>query len=208
MGSNMVQSKIDKRRLEDMIIELLHKDRSMNVKDMVNILHSIDNSLSIDDIYNAVEILKQENLAVTRFRSFQNQYSFYAYVTRNYASLPFWSVVAITALTLVSIYFIPSSAPWSTFRYIMGGTFILIMPGFSILQLLFPTKDLSNFERFALSLGLSLALVPLIGLVFAYTPFGIHLHPLVIFLSLLCNSLSAIGAYRKFLVSKKKSRLR
>jgi hypothetical protein len=82
----------------------------MNVKDIVNILHGIDNSLSIDDIYNAVEILKQENLAVTRFRPFQNQYSFYSYVTRNYASLPFWSVVAITALTLVSIYFIPSSA--------------------------------------------------------------------------------------------------
>lgn len=198
----MVQSKIDKRRLEDMITELLRKDHSMNVKDMVEILHSIDNSLSIDDIYNAVEILKQENLAVTRYRPFQNQYSFYAYITKNYASLPFWSVVTITVLTLVSIYFIPSSAPWSTVRYIVGGAFILFIPGFSVLQLLFPTKDISNIERVALSLGLSLALVPLIGLVFAYTSFGISLHPLVIFLSLLCNSLLTIGTYRKFRISK------
>jgi uncharacterized membrane protein len=199
----MVQSKIDKRRLEDMITELLRKDHSMNVEDMVEILHGIDNSLAIDDIYDAVKILKQENLAVTRYRPFQNQYySFYAYVTRNYASLPFWSVVAITVLTLVSIYFIPSSAPWSTVRYIVGGAFILIMPGFSILQLLFPTRDINNIERLALSLGLSLALVPLIGLLFAYTPFGIRLHPLIIFLSLLCNSLSTIGTYRKYRISK------
>lgn len=202
MGSNMVQSKIDKRRLQDMIIELLHKDRSMKVSDMVDILHGIDNSLAIEDIYNAVEILKQENLVVTKHRPFQNKYSFSGYIIRNYASLPFWSVLAITALTLVSIYFIPSSAPWSAVRLIVGGIFILIMPGFSMLQLVFPAKNISNLERFVLSLGLSLALVPLIGLVIAYTPFGIRLLPLVIFLSLLCNSSSTIGAYRKYRLSK------
>jgi hypothetical protein len=202
MGSNMVQSKIDKRRLEDMIIELLHKDRSMKVRDVVDILHSVDNSLAIEDIYNAVEILKQENLVVTRYRPFQNQYSFSGYIIRNYASLPFWSVVAVTALTLVSIYLIPSSAPWSAVRIIVGGIFTLIMPGFSILQLIFPAKNISNLERFVLSLGLSLALLPLIGLVFAYTPFGIRLLPLVIFLSLLCISISTIGAYRKYRLSK------
>ena len=202
MGSTMVQSKIDKHRIECMILELLHKNRSMNVKDMVEILRGIDNSLAIDEIYDAVDILKQEKLVVTRYRPIQNQYSFYTYLTKNYASLPFWSVAAITTITLVSIYFIPSSAPWPTIRYIVGGIFLLIMPGFSILQLLFPTKDISNLERFALSLGLSLALLPLIGLVFAYTPFGIHLHPLVFLLSLLCNSLSTIGVYRKYRVSK------
>ncbi len=203
MGSNMVQSKIDKRRLQDMIIELLHKDRSLKVRDMVDILHGIDSSLAIDDIYNAVEILKQEDLAVTSYRPFQNQNSFYGYITRNYASSPFWLVVATTVLTLASIYFVPSSSsPWSTVRYIVGGIFILILPGFSILQLVFPTKDISNLERLALSLALSLALIPLIGLIFAYTPFGIGLHPLVIFLSVLCNSISIIGAYRKYRVSK------
>jgi Protein of unknown function (DUF1616) len=199
----MVQSKIDKLRLQDMIFELLHKNRSMKVRDMVDILLGIDNSLAMDDIYNAVEFLKQENLVITSYKPFQNQNSFYGYIARTYASLPFWLVVAITVLTLVSIYFVPSSsAPLSTIRYIVGAIFVLILPGFSILQLVFPTKDISNLERLALSLALSLALVPLIGLVMAYTPLGIRLLPLVIFLSLLCISISIIGAYRKYRISK------
>jgi hypothetical protein len=202
MGSTMVSSKIDKRRLEERIIGLLHERHSMNVKDMVEVLQGIDKSLAIADIYDAVEVLKQENLVIARYRPLLNQYSFYTYITRNYASLPFWSVVAITALLLVSFYLSPSSGPWSMIRFIAGGTFILIIPGFSILQLLLPAKDISNLERFALSMGLSLALVPLIGLLFAYTPLGIRLYPVVIFLSLLSNSLSAIGTYRKFRISK------
>ncbi len=202
MGSTMVSSKIDKRRLEERIIGLLHERHSMNVKDMVEVLQGIDKSLAIGDIYDAVEVLKQENLVIARYRPLLNQYSFYRYITRNYASLPFWSVVAITALLLVSFYLSPSSGPWSMIRFIVGGAFILIMPGFSILQLLLPAKDISNLERFALSMGLSLALVPLIGLLFAYTPLGIRLYPVVIFLSLLSNSISAIGTYRKFRISK------
>jgi hypothetical protein len=202
MGSVMVQSEIDKRRLEDLIIELLHKDHSLRIKDMVDTLHHIDNSLAIGDIHDAVEMLKQENLIVVQSRPIAAQNSFYVYLTRNYLSLPFWSAVAITVLTLVSVFLMPSTVPWSLFRYVVGGAFTLIMPGFSILQLLFPAKDIRNMERFTLSVGLSLGLLPLIGLVFVYSPFGIHLTPIVIFLSLLCISLSAIGTYRKFRISK------
>jgi hypothetical protein len=202
MGPIMVQSEIDKSTLKRMIMELLHKDHSMRIEVMVDILCGIDNSLTIGDIHDAIEVLKQENLVVTKKRPIQNQYSFFAYVTRNYESLPFWSVVAITVLTLVSVVFMPSAAPWNVIRFIVGGAFMLILPGFSILQLLFPAKDISNMERFALSVGLDLALLPLIGLVFAYSPFGIQLYPIVIFLSLLCICLSTIGAYRIFRISK------
>jgi uncharacterized membrane protein len=169
---------------------------------MVDVLYGMDNTLTPNDIYDAIEVLKQENLVVTRYRPILNQYHFHTYLTRNYASLPFWSVVAITALTLCLSVFIPSAAPWSIVRYIVGGAFILIMPGYSILLLLFPTKDISNMERLALSMGLSLVLIPLIGLLFAYSAFGIQLHPLVIFLSVLCISLSMTATYRNFLNSR------
>jgi hypothetical protein len=38
----MVQSIIDKRRLESMILELILRHRSMNVKDIVDILRGTD----------------------------------------------------------------------------------------------------------------------------------------------------------------------
>jgi uncharacterized membrane protein len=42
------------------------------------------------------------------------------------------------------------------------------------------TENLDNIERIALSLGMSIALVPIIGLFLNYTPWGIRLTPIVL----------------------------
>jgi len=42
---------------------------------------------------------------------------------------------------------------------------------------LFGSKELDNIERLALSVGLSLAVVPLAGLLSNYTPWGIRTAP-------------------------------
>ncbi len=65
--------------------------------------------------------------------------------------------------------------------------FVLFLPGYLAMAALFPkTGDLSGPERLALSLGLSLAIVPLVGLALNFTPWGIRLEPIVI-------SLDALG---------------
>jgi uncharacterized membrane protein len=56
---------------------------------------------------------------------------------------------------------------------------VLFFPGYVFITALFPEKkELDNLERLALSLGLSIAIVPLIGLLLNYTPWGIRLIPL------------------------------
>ena len=56
--------------------------------------------------------------------------------------------------------------------------------------------------RITLSIGLSLALVPLTGLVLNYTPFGIRLVPVAFSLSLLTISFLFLGAWRKHVYYK------
>ncbi len=64
-----------------------------------------------------------------------------------------------------------------------------------MIAVLFPRKDdLSAIERIALSFGLSIAVVPLLGLALNYTPFGIRLSPILTVLSVFTVSL-ALGAY-------------
>ncbi len=58
------------------------------------------------------------------------------------------------------------------------------------------------FTMIALSIGLSLALVPLTGFVLNYTPFGITLIPVAMTLSLLTIALLFLGAWRKHLYYK------
>jgi len=71
--------------------------------------------------------------------------------------------------------------PISILRILIGVPFVLFFPGYALVCALFPKKgDLDEVERLALSIGLSIAVVPLLGLVLNYTPFGIRLYPILI----------------------------
>ena len=63
---------------------------------------------------------------------------------------------------------------------------------------LFPARDgLGSIERLALSLGLSLAVVPLIALILNYTPWGVRLYPLLTSLAVYTVLVSLIAGYRR-----------
>ncbi len=56
-------------------------------------------------------------------------------------------------------------------RILLGILSVLIFPGYALVAALFPgNKEIDWLERVGLSLGLSLAVLPLIGLVLVYTP--------------------------------------
>jgi len=92
-------------------------------------------------------------------------------------------LLLIDILTLILIGII-SLTPWRVARIILGLPFILFFPGYILIAALFPKKThLDSIERVALSFGLSIAIVPLIGLILNYTPWGIRLYPILISLS-------------------------
>jgi len=75
--------------------------------------------------------------------------------------------------------------PDSPVRVVLGLPFVLFFPGYVLIAALYPRRsDLDGVERVALSLGLSLAVVPLIGLALNYTPWGIRLTPILTSLAL------------------------
>jgi uncharacterized membrane protein len=88
--------------------------------------------------------------------------------------------------------------PFPVLRIILGLPFILFLPGYTLIAALFPKKSgLDAIERVALSFGLSIAVVPLIGLVLNYTPWGIRLYPILVSLTVFIAAMSAIGWYRR-----------
>jgi len=88
----------------------------------------------------------------------------------------------IVFLSLLCILFIVTPPLNETpARIILGLVLILFLPGFSLTSALFPGKDdLDAVERIAISFGLSIAIVPLLGLALNFTPFGIKLVPILI----------------------------
>lgn len=65
-----------------------------------------------------------------------------------------------------------------------GSLFVCLIPGYLLLAVMFPKNDdLELIERLALSFGSSLILTSIIGLIFSYTRWGIHLELILIVLA-------------------------
>lgn len=83
-------------------------------------------------------------------------------------------------------------------RVLLGLPFVLFFPGYVLIAALFPKKgDLDGTERVALSFGLSIAVVPLIGLVLNYTPWGIRLVPILVSLIFFIVALAGLAFWRR-----------
>jgi len=124
--------------------------------------------------------------------------SFTSYLLSAY-NLGFAVAALLVAACLFSVYasgLIPAlAAP----RIVFGFLFTLFLPGYSLIEALYPRGDeLSPLERLALSIGLSLALVPLLGLLLNYTPWGVRLDPTLAALSALTLGLLLIASYRRY----------
>ena len=110
----------------------------------------------------------------------------------------FWIIITISVATTISVFTIPEKAiPYVYIRYILGSIFVLLLPGYSLIKTLFPTREIDNIERTALSIGMSLALVPLVGLLLNYTPWGIRLTPITLSLLALTIILTITGLLRE-----------
>lgn len=85
-------------------------------------------------------------------------------------------------------------------RLILGVPFLLFIPGYVLVFALFPFRksgeSISVIERIALSLGASVAIVPLIGLALNFSRWGIRLQPLLLLVSVFIFSIGLIALYR------------
>ena len=100
--------------------------------------------------------------------------------------------LALLLVTLIAFF------PDSLARQILGLVFVLFLPGYAATAALFPENDqIDGIERTALSFGLSIAIVPLIGLALNFTPWGIRLDPIMASVSGFILLASAIGWYRR-----------
>jgi len=105
-------------------------------------------------------------------------------------------VVVWLAASIVSIYIPFLNA--TPLRFILVLPVILFIPGYCLVAAFFPKEsDIELIERIALSFGLSIAVVPLIGFGLNFTQWGIRLDPIVISLTLFTFVMVLIAFYRR-----------
>jgi hypothetical protein len=146
-----------------------------------------------DEAVGALLALERDNkLTVQESRPYTSLASY----TWSPISIWFWATVAAVAVSLALITVTSGVALY--LRYVFGSVLVLFLPGYALIEALYPKHELDELTRFALSIGLSLALVPLTGLVLNYTPFGIRLVPVAISLAVLTLALLSFAVKRRF----------
>ena len=106
-------------------------------------------------------------------------------------------LILIDILTLALV-FIVFTFPVLWLRIVLGSPFIIFFPGYVLIAALFPRRgSLSTTTRIALSLGLSIAVVLLIGLMLNYTPWGIKLYSLLLAVSFFILLMSGLAWYAR-----------
>jgi uncharacterized membrane protein len=105
-------------------------------------------------------------------------------------------VILFVLLTAIFVLVAPLDTTWV--RTVLGLPMVLFFPGYALIAALFPGKDdLDGIERIALSFGLSIAVVPLLGLGLNYTPWGIRLIPILITLAVFTLVMCVIAIMRR-----------
>lgn len=112
-------------------------------------------------------------------------------------------LTVIGLVLLTDLFVLMPGLSETVFRNILGLPLVLFLPGYALIAALFPAKsDLDGIERTALSFGLSIAVVPLIGLGLNYTPWGIRLLPILISLSVFTLVMCGLAHVRRSKLSE------
>jgi len=99
----------------------------------------------------------------------------------------------LSGLLIVVIIFLPHQA----LRIIIGFPFVLFLPGYALVSALFPEKNaINSARRIIYSLGASIIVVPLIGIMLNYTPWGITLESMLYTLASFTLGMSIIAWVR------------
>ena len=189
-------SEQSKTSIDQFITDIVEKNNPKTVKELVKILEP-RSPIPEQKILEHILRLQDQGKIVLKEHS-----SPFPPLLKNYVFSAradwYWTIIALAVVTSALVFTVPDNAyPIVYARYVLGSIFVLFLPGYSFIKALFPTRELDNIERLALSIGMSLALVPITGLLLNYTPWGIRTTPVTLSLLALTTIFATAAIIRE-----------
>ena len=192
--------------LDKLIIKTLRDEQPKTVTQLIKLVQ-LKNNMPEQEIVERVLLLQDQGKIVLKD---QLPLSFtlkdYILSVHAYWYLLIVAVMAVTAtLILANLERTPIIGGIILYaRYLLASVFVLFLPGYSFIKVLFPVKEIDIMERIALSIGMSLAIVPINALILNYTPWGISTIPITLSLLGLTLALSTAAVVREHQALSKK----
>ena len=182
--------------LTQIIIKLIQNEKPQDVQQLVKI---VEEKISIPEpkiIEHIIQLQTQGKISLKDLPASVSQ-KLGTYLKTKEAYW-YWITLVLITTTTITVFTISENAyPIIYARYALGAFFVLFLPGYSLIKALFPTKEIDSIERISLSIGMSLALVSITGLILNYTPWGIRTAPITLSLLALTIVFATAGIIRE-----------
>lgn len=186
------------------ILDTVEKEKPENVEHLIQLLKlklSIPESAIIDEVIR----LQTEGRLVLKKPLKPIPRDFASYLKTRNAGW-YWMTILLTAAATIAAYTVPADVfPLAYARNILGTVLVIFLPGYGLTKALFPSTPplktssatLDGLEILIISVGLSMALVPMVGLMLGYTTWGLNQITSVSSLFVLTIVLATIAVVRQ-----------
>ena len=182
--------------IEKMVLDIMHRQSLTKMADVVSNLQKFDKFLTTHEIHDAARRLERRgeiNLSEENITP-----SFFRNLADFEANSHFWIAIFACSAMLVTAFLLPADESSIALKRVSSAVFLVAVPGYVMTNAFIARNRLSYVERIAVSIGLSLATVALVGMTLAYGISGIRLEPITGSLAVVIIALAFVGAYRDF----------
>lgn len=206
---NQKLSSQTKDQIKEIIVDAVKKQKPKTTHQLIRLVQE-KTALSEEEITKFLEELENEDKIYFTKKEIQRPLTLKAYIFSEQAAW-FWFFISLTIATTTTIFAIPDNAyPIVYIRSVLSIVFILFLPGYTFMKALSPSRvpidnysdNMNTIERFALGLGLSFALVPIVGLLLYYTPWEIGLTSITLNLLTLTTIFAVVAIIREYKKNK------
>jgi hypothetical protein len=199
--------------LDRQIIRVVETAKPESVQQLVNQVQAVSQRPEQEIIDRILKLQREERIRLKQAQM-PTPEKLRGYLSSNQARW-YWITLALTAAAAIVVFTVPENAfPLAYLRNVLGTIFVLWLPGYAFIKALFPQhirftrgqrgpsetsqKDLDTIEAIALSVGMSLALVAIAGLLLNNTPWGISLMSIVLSLVALTTIFATAAVIREY----------
>jgi hypothetical protein len=191
--------------IKDIIIKTMNEQQPQTTSQLIAFIQKTTD-LSEKEIIKILNQLEAEDKIQFKVRPETPSFSFRTYLFSS-ESAWYWSIIGVALATTLIVFAVPQdSYPLAYVRNFLGVIFVLFLPGYAFIKAFFQKKvpikttseSFDTIERFVLSIGLSIALIPMVGLILYYTPLGIGLTPITLSLLTFTTVLATAAMVREY----------
>lgn len=189
--------------LEKNVFDVIKTQNPTDVNELIEIL-STKYNIEREEALKTVIDLQDKNLIRFTEEETDRYSDLFSYI-KSQDSRWYLAVIAASFIALFSVLLVPDGSPLVFLRYLLGFLMVILLPGYSTLRALYDMRSISYAKIILMSLGISVCIASVIGVILNFTPWGLTPASTSLTQFVVILGLASFSVYREFTRTKQNS---